>query len=154
MLKTAIPEQVWRRHVCLIVHPGIKGDRGPSSLEWAMLMNAAAEWGVTVLQAEAEMDAGPIWAAETFPMPRQPMTKSSLYRSVVTEAAVRAVLWRLSRVWRRGASRPSDWTTAVPMGVGSCARLCDSVTVQSIGRCTQRRRSRDGYARRTAVPGC
>jgi putative two-component system hydrogenase maturation factor HypX/HoxX len=38
MLKTAIPEEVWRRHLCLIVHPGIKGDRGPSSLDWAIQM--------------------------------------------------------------------------------------------------------------------
>jgi putative two-component system protein, hydrogenase maturation factor HypX/HoxX len=36
MLKIAIPEQVWSRHLCLIVHPGIKGDRGPSSLDWAI----------------------------------------------------------------------------------------------------------------------
>ena len=26
------------------------------------------EWGVTVLQAEAEMDAGPVWATASFPM--------------------------------------------------------------------------------------
>jgi putative two-component system hydrogenase maturation factor HypX/HoxX len=26
------------------------------------------EWGVTVLQAEAEMDAGPVWASANFPM--------------------------------------------------------------------------------------
>ena len=37
MLKSAIPEDIWRRHVCLIVHPGIVGDRGPSSLDWAIL---------------------------------------------------------------------------------------------------------------------
>jgi len=68
MLKTAIPEQVWRRHRCLIVHPGIVGDRGPSSLDWAISLGVDS-WGVTVLQADAEMDAGPIWATETFRMP-------------------------------------------------------------------------------------
>src|SRR5215475_10712978 len=36
MLKIAIPDEVWSRHLCLIVHPGIKGDRGPSSLDWAV----------------------------------------------------------------------------------------------------------------------
>ena len=36
MLKIAIPEEVWSRHLCLIVHPGIKGDRGPSSLDWTI----------------------------------------------------------------------------------------------------------------------
>jgi putative two-component system hydrogenase maturation factor HypX/HoxX len=97
MLKTAIPEQIYRRHLCLIVHPGIKGDRGPSSLDWAISLGEQ-RWGVTVLQAEAEMDAGPIWAAETFAMPDQPATKSSLYRAEVTEAAVKAVLLAVARV--------------------------------------------------------
>jgi putative two-component system protein, hydrogenase maturation factor HypX/HoxX len=97
MLKTAIPEQVWRHYRCLIVHPGIIGDRGPSSLDWAISLGVE-RWGVTVLQAVAEMDAGPIWAAETFPMPRQAVTKSDLYRAEVTEAAVRAVLSAVARV--------------------------------------------------------
>ncbi len=88
-LKRAIPEIIWRTHTCFIVHPGIVGDRGPSALDWA-IMNNHAEWGVTVLQANAEMDAGDIWAAETFPM-RQ-AKKSSLYRHEVVEAAVYAVL--------------------------------------------------------------
>ena len=87
-LRRAIPEAIWREHVCLIVHPGIVGDRGPSALDWAIL-NGEREWGVTVLQAEAEMDAGPVWASETFPM--RPAKKSSIYRNEVTEAAVRAV---------------------------------------------------------------
>ena len=87
-LKRAIPESVWRQHVCLIVHPGIVGDRGPSSLDWA-IQSGATEWGVTVLQAEAELDVGPVWAAATFPM--RASKKSSLYRREVTEAAVQAV---------------------------------------------------------------
>jgi putative two-component system protein, hydrogenase maturation factor HypX/HoxX len=29
MLKTKIPQAIWSKHVCLIVHPGILGDRGP-----------------------------------------------------------------------------------------------------------------------------
>jgi putative two-component system hydrogenase maturation factor HypX/HoxX len=35
-LKRAIPESIWSRHVCLVVHPGIVGDRGPSALDWAI----------------------------------------------------------------------------------------------------------------------
>jgi putative two-component system hydrogenase maturation factor HypX/HoxX len=101
-MKRAIPESVWRKHLCLIVHPGIVGDRGPSALDWAIL-EGEREWGVTVLQAEAEMDAGPIWAAETFPM--RPARKSSLYRNEATEAASRAVLLALERV-ATGSFRP------------------------------------------------
>jgi putative two-component system hydrogenase maturation factor HypX/HoxX len=94
-LRRAIPEAIWREHVCLIVHPGIVGDRGPSALDWAIL-NGATEWGVTVLQAEAEMDAGPVWASETFAM--RAAKKSSLYRNEVTEAAVRAVNSAIGRL--------------------------------------------------------
>jgi putative two-component system hydrogenase maturation factor HypX/HoxX len=94
-LKRAIPEDVWRAVRCLIVHPGIKGDRGPSALDWAIL-EREHDWGVTVLQANAEMDAGDIWAAETFPL--RAAAKSSLYRREVTEAAVRGVLTALERM--------------------------------------------------------
>ena len=94
-LKRAIPESVWSRHRCLIVHPGVPGDRGPSALDWA-IRNGLGEWGVTVLQAEAEMDAGPVWASAVFPMAAT--RKASLYRNQVTEAAVRAVLQAVERV--------------------------------------------------------
>ncbi|MBI5109238.1 MAG: hydrogenase maturation protein [Rhodocyclales bacterium] len=88
-LRRAIPESIWGRHVCLVVHPGIVGDRGPSALDWA-LQEGAAEWGVTVLQAEAQMDAGPVWATADFPL--RAAKKSSIYRNEVTRAAVEAVL--------------------------------------------------------------
>ena len=101
-LKRAIPEKIWHNHVCLVVHPGIVGDRGPSALDWA-IMRDCAEWGVTVLQASGEMDAGDIWAAETFPM--RPVKKSSLYRNEVVEAAVRAVLKAAER-FQSGNFRP------------------------------------------------
>ena len=87
-LKRAISASIWSRHVCLIVHPGIAGDRGPSSLDWA-IQRGLPEWGVTVLQAEAEMDAGPVWAEARFPLRRG--RKASVYRHEVTEAAVIAV---------------------------------------------------------------
>lgn len=88
-LKRAIPTTIWQRYVCLVVHPGIVGDRGPSALDWAII-NGESEWGVTVLQANAEMDAGDIWAQSSFLM--RVAKKSSLYRNEVTAAAVRAVL--------------------------------------------------------------
>lgn len=99
--KRAIPEAVWRNHVCFVVHPGIVGDRGPSALDWA-IMRGVSEWGVTVLQANGEMDAGDIWAAETFPM--RLAKKSSLYRNEVIEAAVRAVLAAVERFSNRDCS--------------------------------------------------
>ena len=93
-LRRAIPESIWSRHVCFIVHPGIIGDRGPSALDWA-IQEEEAEWGVTVLQAEAEMDAGPIWATAVFPL--RNAKKSSIYRNEVTQAATSAVLQAVER---------------------------------------------------------
>jgi putative two-component system hydrogenase maturation factor HypX/HoxX len=94
-LRRAIPESIWSRHLCLIVHPGPPGDRGPSALDWA-IHSGATEWGVTVLQAEAEMDAGPVWASVMFPL-RQ-AKKARIYRNEVTEAAAEALMLAVTRV--------------------------------------------------------
>lgn len=101
-LRRAIPESIWRNHVCFVVHPGIEGDRGASALDWAIL-NGETEWGVTVLQADGEMDAGDIWASADFRMREAP--KSSIYRNEVTEAAIKAVLLAVER-FERGGFRP------------------------------------------------
>src|SRR5258708_21069993 len=94
MLKKVIPASIWQTHPCIIIHPGIKGDRGPSSLDWAIL-NACEEWGVTLSQAGAEMDAGPIWASRTFSM--RLGSKSHLYRHEVTEAAIQGLLKTIAK---------------------------------------------------------
>lgn len=94
-LKRAIPEDLWRTRRCLIVHPGVVGDRGPSALDWALLEGEPV-WGVTVLEARAELDAGPVWASATFPL--RAGTKSSLYRGEVADAATRAVKLALERL--------------------------------------------------------
>jgi putative two-component system hydrogenase maturation factor HypX/HoxX len=98
-LKRKIPDAVWQRIPCLIVHPGPPGDRGPSSLDWAVL-EGVAEWGVTVLRATGDYDAGPVYAHESFAM--REARKGSLYRFEVTEAASLAVRAALQRVARGG----------------------------------------------------
>jgi putative two-component system protein, hydrogenase maturation factor HypX/HoxX len=85
MLKQFIPESVWREYTCLVVHPGPHGDRGPSSLDWAIELGMD-EWGVTVLEAVEEADAGDIWETRTFKM--RPVGKSSIYRHEVRRTAV------------------------------------------------------------------
>jgi putative two-component system hydrogenase maturation factor HypX/HoxX len=118
-LKRAIPEAVWTNHRCLVVHPGPPGDRGPSALDWAIL-EGQETWGVTVLQAEAEMDAGPVWASRSFPL--RHASKSSLYRNEVADGAVEAVLEALDKTegtrpaattWKpaiKQADRAIDWS--------------------------------------------
>lgn len=110
-LRRAIPESIWSRHVCLVVHPGVVGDRGPSALDWA-IESHEQNWGVTVLQAEGEMDAGPVWATAEFAM-RQ-ARKASVYRNEVTRAAVEAVQLAVAR-FASGAFvpvRPEAWPGA------------------------------------------
>ena len=90
-LTRLLPKDIYENYKCLIVHPGIKGDRGASSLDWA-IQNGESEWGVSLLEAAEEMDAGAIWANKTFPM-RQ-ATKSSIFYREVTQAAVDC-LWEV-----------------------------------------------------------
>lgn len=101
-LKGRIPESVWSLRPCLVVHPGPPGDRGPAALDWAVL-DGVADWGVTVLQATGDYDAGPVWAWRPVRL-RPDATKASLYRHEVTRAAVEAVLEAVAR--HRPGARP------------------------------------------------
>lgn len=90
-LKERVPPEVWKKWPTVIIHPGPIGDRGPSSLDWA-ITEGAPRWGVTALQAVEEMDAGPIWAHREFAMPAEPIRKSTLYMGPVADAAVACAL--------------------------------------------------------------
>ena len=120
MLTTAIPAEIWSARPCFIVHPGPRGDRGPSSLDWA-IMGGAEHWGVTVLQANAEMNAGDIWASVEFTMPG--CSKSSVYRAEVADAAVAAVLLAVAR-FADGSYRPTPLNYSRPEVVGKCRPPC------------------------------
>jgi putative two-component system hydrogenase maturation factor HypX/HoxX len=145
MLTTAIPEDIWTAHTCLIVHPGPPGDRGPSSLD-RTLQGGTESWGVTVLEAVAEMDAGDVWAWSPLKVP--PLAgKSDLYRGEVADAAIDAVLLAVERFasgrykpkrqkaadlaagWRpflRQVERRIDWATASTASVLRQLRAADS----------------------------
>lgn len=118
-LTSLVPAAVYKKYLTLIVHPGPPGDAGPSALDWLLMGDDGTEpdskkllqrislsehgrpyWGVTVLQATAEFDMGPVWAFEQFAVDiDQPnITKSSLYRGPVTRAAVAAVLKAVDRI--------------------------------------------------------
>jgi hypothetical protein len=119
MLKIAIPEEVWSRHLCLIVHPGIKGDRGPSSLDWAIASQEKI-WGVTILEAADAFDGGPIWTSHESALEADPPAKSSLYRGQVSEAALRGVLEAVARIesgeFRSGSWQPEKLSDLAPVG--------------------------------------
>ncbi|GAA2722274.1 MULTISPECIES: hydrogenase maturation protein [Streptomyces] len=143
MLTSAIPRDVWSRRPCLVVHPGPPGDRGPAALDWA-LHEGERRWGVTVLQAQEEMDAGPVWASAQFAV-APGVTKSELYRGEVADAAVEAVLLAVQRFasgsWRprpqeglrvrtrpalRQAQRRIDWEAQPTESVLRALRAADS----------------------------
>ncbi|MFE6686772.1 enoyl-CoA hydratase-related protein [Streptomyces sp. NPDC057743] len=107
MLTTAIPRQVFSAWPCLIVHPGPLGDRGPSSVDWAVHLGAE-RWGVTVLQANDEMDGGDIWATAECPVPE--VSKSDLYRNEIADAALVALLTAVDR-FAAGTHRPQPQQT-------------------------------------------
>ncbi|MFD0576123.1 enoyl-CoA hydratase-related protein [Dactylosporangium darangshiense] len=109
-LKERVPEAVWSRWPTVVIHPGPVGDRGPSSLDWA-ISDGVPVWGVTAVQAVEEMDAGPVWADRTFRMPSDTPRKSSLYGGAVADAAIECVDEVLAKAERRGF-RPVDLDAA------------------------------------------
>ena len=102
-LTKRIPQELYKNTdtPCLIVHPGITGDRGMFSIDWALQDNVK-KWGVTVLQADDKMDAGDIYGAGTFQITRE-ATKSSLYMSEITECAVETVMEAIDK-YQQGIS--------------------------------------------------
>ncbi len=113
-LTKRLPKEIYAHTKCLIVHPGIKGDRGPSSLDWA-IQAGEPEWGVTLLEADEEMDAGAVWSSKTFPL-RQ-ATKSSVFYRDVTQAAVDC-LWEALSFFAAPAFKPEvqDYSRADYLG--------------------------------------
>ena len=89
-LRERVPAEIWSRRRTIIVHPGPRGDRGPSSLDWA-ITTGATRWGVTALQAVEEMDAGPIWGSRTFRLDPGALPKSALYNGPVADAAMELI---------------------------------------------------------------
>jgi len=100
----------------LIVHPGIKGDRGLSSIEWCLLDkdgSPSPRWGVTVVEAHEDMDCGDIWSSKNFSLARDgshcALTKSNLYQKEIVGAAVECIDEALYKMKHRIAPEPLDY---------------------------------------------
>lgn len=96
-LRERVPAAVWQHWPTIIVHPGPEGDRGPSSLDWAVA-EGETTWGVTALAAIEQMDSGDVWSTRSFRMPAGVPRKSALYSGPVAEAAVAVVRETLARI--------------------------------------------------------
>ncbi|MBF0240362.1 MAG: hypothetical protein HQM12_21875 [SAR324 cluster bacterium] len=102
-LKEYIPDAVWQQYPCLVVHPGPMDDGGPSSLNWAVL-EGRSTWGVTILQANAEWDAGSVWASKSFELPEEAV--SFIYRNQVSDLALELIPQAIERFYSGATPLP------------------------------------------------
>ena len=93
-LKKFIPREIFLNTPTFILHPGIRGDRGHNALDHA-IRDEKKEWGVVILKANEEFDAGDIYSEVKFEM--RDTTKASLYRDEVTVASSKALTELLER---------------------------------------------------------
>jgi putative two-component system protein, hydrogenase maturation factor HypX/HoxX len=101
-LKEVVPPEVCERVTTWVPHPGIRGDRGPSSLSWAIL-TGESRWGLTMVRAEPttrpeELDGGNVGAWREFAMPTE-ATMGEVYARYVIPAAIdcaREILARMA----------------------------------------------------------
>jgi putative two-component system protein, hydrogenase maturation factor HypX/HoxX len=101
-LKEVVPPEVCERTTTWILHPGIRGDRGPSSLSWAIL-EGEPRWGLTMVRAEPastpeELDGGNVGAWREFAMPAE-ATLGEVYAQHVLPASIdcaREILARMA----------------------------------------------------------
>ncbi|OLN87515.1 Hydrogenase maturation factor HoxX [Colletotrichum chlorophyti] len=151
-LTARVPSEIYENFLTLIIHPGPPGDAGPSALDWVLMGDDGTEadsdvlvqngtwsefgrpyWGVTVLQAVEEFDAGPVWAFEQFPLQIDSpnITKSSLYRGPVTRAALTATLAAIERIQTASVQAASPYTPPPSPGCDKFAPHLVSPLIQA-----------------------
>jgi putative two-component system hydrogenase maturation factor HypX/HoxX len=87
-LKTFISKEIYEKYPTYIFHPGPLGDRGPNSLEYALL-TPSKEWGVVILRANELYDGGYIVAQSNFKV--RYTYKASLYRQEIVANSLNAL---------------------------------------------------------------
>lgn len=95
-LEDYIPDEIWSTTPCFIVHPGPPDEAGPSALNWAIL-EGKTDWSVSIIQADAQWDAGPVWAQAEFKLPEASL--SSIYRQQVSDLAIEILPIALTRYY-------------------------------------------------------
>jgi len=101
-LKEVVPTAVCEHTTTWVPHPGIRGDRGPSSLSWAILTGEPT-WGLTMVRAEPagtpeDLDGGNVGAWREVAMPAG-ATMNEVYARHVIPAAIdcaREILARMA----------------------------------------------------------
>jgi len=76
-LKHYIPSSIYENYLTFVFHPGVRGERGAYSIEWA-LINEEKRWGGVWLKAVKKLDAGDIYAFREFDLEQK--SKAYVYR--------------------------------------------------------------------------
>ncbi|WP_458699419.1 enoyl-CoA hydratase-related protein [Sulfurospirillum sp. 1307] len=84
-LKDFISKDIYETYPTFVFHPGIRGDRGAYSIEWA-LYNKKQIWGGVWLRANELFDGGDIYASGEFKL--RDTSKASIYRNEETTLAL------------------------------------------------------------------
>jgi len=87
-LKKFIPSSIYESYQTFVFHPGIRGDRGAYSLDYAILQDKK-RWGGVWLRVNELYDGGDIYASGEFAM--REATKASIYRQEIKEVAVNSL---------------------------------------------------------------
>lgn len=89
-----IPKEIFNTYPTFVLHPGVRGDRGSYSLEYALISHK--EWGIVWLRANELFDGGDIYASSNFAV--RDVKKSSLYRKEVKESALSSLASLLENI--------------------------------------------------------
>ncbi len=87
-LTKKLPKEIFTKVPSFIIHPGPFGDRGAYAIDNAILQGCK-EWGVSIIEADEELDGGAVWATKNFMM--EPKKKGFIYRNHVSDIAVELV---------------------------------------------------------------
>ncbi|MEL6301501.1 MAG: enoyl-CoA hydratase-related protein [Pseudomonadota bacterium] len=120
-LRRRLTMSVWSNVPCFVVRCGVVGDRGPSPLDWAIL-SGHSTWGVTIHQANDELDEGTVWASREFEM--RAATKASIYRQEVAHHAIEALTEAIGR-FQSGRGAPLVEPESVDVSWRDAARQKD-----------------------------
>ncbi len=97
-MTTRIPASVHEKYRTLIFHPGPPGDRGPSSLDYAII-DGKLRWGGIVIAATHDpMDEGPLYASGLLEVPPG-ATKSSLYNGLMAALALDLIVEAVAKAF-------------------------------------------------------
>jgi len=83
-LKNYIPKEIYESYPTFIFHPGVIGDRGAYSLDYA-IFDELLEWGGVWLRVNELYDGGDIYASGSFKMRHS--YKASIYRQEMVRVA-------------------------------------------------------------------